>query len=232
MQLIFAHGWGFGPDIWREVVEKLDVEMPVSCLDFGFVSLPETVRHDFNQKGIAILSPSALFNSCSHSSQSYITIGHSLGVLWLLKHWHDKCRGFVSICGFDCFVPYIHPRVLMAMRRGLKKDPQRQLEQFWTTCAVDAQKFTYTPNVDSLDRGLFWLQDWNAQEQKLSLNCPKLVLAAQNDQIVAKDMTEMIWGVEGVIWHQTAGHVLPLTAPDWLTLHIRLFLHKLNRQTQ
>ncbi len=206
MKLIFIHGWGFDPSIWGKVLDRLDYKLNVKCIDLGFF-------HD--EKLLDDLTDNAIF------------IGHSLGVLWTLKHRVRLIKALISICGFDQFVPYVEKRQIRAMQIGAKRDAEAQLKKFWLTCGLPEYQMRKLPDDDKLVSGLDWLADWNCKASLKQLNLPKLILASEDDKIVSKDMSAKIWCDEKIVWSPHGGHALPLTRPEWIAKNITEFVNGL-----
>lgn len=227
MHLIFVHGWAFHFGIWRDVIASLDLDADISCVDLVFFSNSTQASDVFSNLNIKILKADQA-NECP--TEDVIAIGHSLGVLWLLKHIPQNLHGFISISGFDRFVPHVNERVLMAMDRGLERNPARQLSQFWTSCGLENYDRPSPEDITHLKTGLCWLRTWDAQYERQKLDVPQLVLAAKNDHIVSGAMSCDIWGERRLTWHDTGGHALPLTAPEWVAKHITDFLYELKKE--
>ena len=213
MHFVFVHGWGFHAGIWRDLIGHLPVEAEVSLVDLGFVEGGPEGSSDWPDDAIAV--------------------GHSLGVLWLLHQAGERAsapktasfRALVSIQGFDRFCPPIPPSRVAGMRRELKRDAGATLGAFWRACDTEAFAPPAALNIDRLDEGLGWLMDWDAREVKARLDCPTLALAARDDAIVPKAMSESIWGGANIHWSQEGGHVLPLKHPEWCARHVLDFAH-------
>ena len=113
-----------------------------------------------------------------------IAVGHSLGVLWLLKQGEGRFKALVSIQGFDRFCPHVPPSRVAALKRGLERDPAGTMQAFWRSCGAPGFALPEALNVARLDEGLDWLMHWDAREAKEKLECPMLALAARDDAIV------------------------------------------------
>src|SRR5262245_41658363 len=102
MHFVFVHGWGFHAGMWADVVGQLDVA-DVTLVDLVFVSGVPKCETDWPADAIAV--------------------GHSLGLLWLLRQGGDRFRALVSVQGFDWFCRHIAPSRLAALKRGLEREP-------------------------------------------------------------------------------------------------------------
>lgn len=208
MKLVFIHGWGCHGGVWQELIERLDGHEPV-IIDLGFVR--------GGPKGSSTLPRDAL------------CIGHSFGVMWLLKHGPRPMKGLVSIAGFDCFHKYAPPDVLATMKAGLEKDPMAQMRDFWKRCGFGAEGQGGTIDAGALRAGLDWLATWDTSEERRTLGAPIMALASRDDMIVRPPMTEGCWG-EGradLRWREEGGHLLPMTHAGWCADHIKGFIDDL-----
>lgn len=207
MHLVFIHGWGFGPDIWAPVLERLDYRMKTTCVDLGFFQ-PANLLDDIPPRSVIA--------------------GHSLGFLWLLKHGLKfSPDAVISISGFDRFTPHVDPRIVRAMKKGVERNVDRQLQSFWDNCGVADYKPASQPDNKRLIEGLDWLETLDGREELAGLDCPKLVLAARGDKIVPEPMSRDIWTGQDILWSETGGHMLPVTRPDWTAQKITEFIDEL-----
>ena len=206
MHFVLVHGWGFHAGIFADFIGHLE-GAEVSLIDLGFVA--------GGPKGASDWPPDS------------IAIGHSLGLLWLLREGGGRFKGLVSIQGFDCFSCYIAPSRVAALRRGLEKDAGGTLQAFWRSCGASGFALPEALNVARLDEGLDWLMHWDARKAKDELACPVLALASRDDPIVPASMSEAIWQDTGIKWSQDGGHVLPLRHPNWCARHVLEFANAL-----
>ncbi len=202
MHVVLVHGWGFDARIWAPLTGRLQ-GASTTQVDLGFIAAPSEADHDS------------------------ILIGHSLGVLWLLKEGGRPCKGLVSIQGFDRFCPHVPAARVAALKRGLDQNPERTLQAFRGSCGAPDYPEGPALNVGRLQQGLDWLMHWDARPARKRLQCPMLILAARDDAIVPPAMTEAVWEKSAVFWSPTGGHVLPLRHPDWCARHVLEFAHSL-----
>ncbi len=153
-----------------------------------------------------------------------IAVGHSLGLLWLLKQGQGRFRALVSIQGFDCFSCHIPKSRVLGMQRTLKRDADATLRAFWKACGTEPFAAKDALNVEALGNGLDWLASWDAREERRALSCPTLALASRDDAIVPPSMSETIWNGD-VIWSETGGHALPLLRAEWCASQVIEFAH-------
>lgn len=208
MNVVFVHGWGFHPCVWAPVVERLS-GIDAHYVDLGFVS-------GFEGEVVQALPEDA------------VLVGHSLGVMWLLKNLPARVRGFVSVSGFDCFYKHVHPRTVKLMQRRLSGEPYDQMQDFWASCGVEDFCGLEAFNVERLDEGLDWLMNWDAAAELQALSCPVMALGARNDQIVTPEMSRAIWQDYDLRISETGGHMLPLTQAEWCAQHIQGFINDLH----
>ena len=204
MKLVLVHGWGFHSGVWDRLVPLLG-DHEVHRIDLGFI------------RGGPRASNEMPANS--------LCIGHSFGVMWLLKHGPRPMRGLVSIAGFDCLHKHVPHDVLGAMREGMLLTPETQMEMFWESCGAGENRPVGTLDKGGLRGGLEWVAAWDETAAFKTLGAPVLALAAENDLIVRKEASEAIWGGGGaeLHWHSSGGHMLPLSEPEWCADHIKRF---------
>ena len=206
MRFVLVHGWGFHAGIWADFASRLE-GAEVTLIDLGFLS--------GGPKGETAWPSDA------------IAVGHSLGLLWLLKQGGGRFRGLVSVQGFDCFCCHVAPSRIAALKRGLEREPGGTLQAFWRSCGASGFALPEVLNVAGLDEGLDWLMHWDARTAKDELVCPVLALAARDDPIVPASMSEAIWKDANIEWSQDGGHVLPLRHPRWCARHVLEFANAL-----
>lgn len=210
MQFVFVHGWGFDAGIWAGIRRELEPALSgheAVLVELGFLGGDRT--------GEIEITPDS------------IVIGHSLGVLWLLKQAREKPRALVSLCGFPRFSPPVPRRQLQAMQQGLERNVFAQMKQFWRLCGIPPYA-----RAEALDRvrlleGLDWLMQWEANGALDELDCPVLALAARDDAVVNAAMTRAIWPDNRIDWAEDGGHALPLTRPAWCAQRIGQLLERL-----
>lgn len=202
MDIVFVHGWGFGPDVWTPLASKLPGKH--HFINLGFID-------GFDD------SPAIPDNS--------IVIGHSLGVLWAMRHI-ERPKALISIAGFHDFTKAQPEAALRAMQRRLGKDPAGLMADFWALCDSPLTYEAGRLNTEKLAKGLEWLQNWNVPLQKM--HCATLCLAAMNDNIIPKNITAKEWN--DVHWSEEGGHILPLTKATWCAEIIEGFLDAIDTQ--
>lgn len=206
MQLVFIHGWAFHAGVWERTAVRLAHRDPV-FLDLGFV-----------RNG-----PRAV----GRFPENAVYVGHSFGVLWLLKHGPRAMRALVSIAGFDCFHAFADAGAIDAMKSGMERNPEAQLRAFWRTCGSGVFADREATDIATLKAGLDWLAGWDERERRRALDCPVLALASKDDTVVPYAASREMWAGADLRTTPTGGHGLPLTEPEWCAEQIEEFLRGL-----
>lgn len=209
--LLFVHGWAFDASVWTPLRAELE-DWPQAVTDAGYFGAA--------QAPAAAIAP-------------VIAIGHSLGVLRLLRDLPSHCVGLVSINGFprfgaapdfDAGVPR---RMLDRMMKRLSADPVAVVQDFRERCG-DASAFG-SPRLEPLARDLEALRDEDQRNALAALPVPLLILAGQDDPIVPAAMTQAAFGGRvGDERHdlEHGGHLLPVSAAPWCARHIAAFIDR------
>lgn len=201
MDLVFVHGWGSGPFVWKDMIDDFS-DHQCCMVNLGFLG----------EENLSI------------PNGKFIGIGHSLGGAWLLKHYPERLSGFVSIASFNCFYKHTPTQILNSMRRNIAKDTTKQLQEFWHHAGLDKPGGFKELKPLKLAEGLIWLQKWQSDIPK---NIPLKILASNDDHIVPKKMTQNIWNEYDIKWCNDGGHMLPITQAAWCTENIKAFLDEL-----
>ena len=204
MHVVLVHGWGFNASIWTPLIAQLG-NAAVTLVDLGFV---------------AGAPSEALPSEDADWPGDAIAVGHSLGVLWLLKQGGRRFRGLVSCQGFDRYCSHVPKSRVTALKRGIDRDPAGTMDAFWRSCEAPGFAPASALKADRLREGLDWLIQWNAEDIRKTLRCPVLSLATQDDVIVPPAMSEAIWGKENLVWMPEGGHVLPQRLPELVAKHV------------
>ena len=204
MKIVLVHGWGFNTGVWDRMLPHLDGH-EIYRIDLGFMRGGPRGSNEMPADSLCI--------------------GHSFGVMWLLKHGPRPIRGLVSIAGFDCLHKYVPKDVLDDMREGMLKDPHAQMKDFWKNAGFAGNEPEGDPDFGGLRGGLDWIATWDAGEELKNLGVPVMALAARDDRVVREEMTKNIWGngVAELHWLDKGGHLLPLTHAEWCAEHINKF---------
>ncbi len=204
--LLFVHGWGFSADFWQPLRQRLN-GIPCLAWDLGFHGAP-------NRPLPAADGP-------------VVAVGHSFGLLWLLKEHPLPWRALVSINGFsrftraDDFPQGVAPRLLERMAARLEEAPAAVHRDFLARCGMEAAA------SDGLDParlawGLSALAGWDCR----AAAPVDLALCGRQDPIVPPAMSEALFAPALAKWRD-GGHLLPLSDPDWCARQLTAYLETL-----
>lgn len=216
-QLVFVHGWGFGPAFWEPLRTELSANAS-TALDLGFFE-PEQP----DELGGSMVEVSHLLDA---PSGPLVAVGHSLGVPWLLRQSRFRFEALVSLGGFGRFdVP---PGPVRAMRRGLTRNANRILAAFHQSCGLPPHLVpdSSTARPDRLAEGLDWLLAWDERPALASLGLPVLALAAKDDAVVLPALSRASFP-HGLDMLPKGGHAFPATRPGECARLIAAFLANL-----
>jgi len=202
--VLLVHGWGFDAGGWAPLQQALGDAVETVAWDLGF-------RGNARRPAVP-------------EGRPVVAVGHSLGLLWLLRERPLVWRALVSINGFprftraDDFPQGVAPRLLERMIARFGEAPQAVYADFMSRCGVAA------PDTDGLAAnmladGLQALLTWDQRAGAMV----DLVLAGRADPIVNEAMTLAAFPRSPIEW-QDGGHLLPLTAPDWCAAKLLAFL--------
>ncbi|ODR93863.1 hypothetical protein AUC70_09565 [Methyloceanibacter stevinii] len=74
-------------------------------------------------------------------------------MLWLLKNEASRFRGLVSIQGFDRYCPHVPKSRVVALKRGIDRDPAGTMEAFWGSCGAPGFAPAAALNADACAKG-------------------------------------------------------------------------------
>lgn len=194
--LVFVHGWGSAPFIWKDVT-------------------PAFQSYTCHTPNLGFMGEENLNNI---PNTPFIGIGHSLGGIWLLKHYKEQMVGFISIASFTCFYQHTPRHALRAMQKNVLQNPEQQLYDFWQYAGMEQPNEVCDLNTDKLHDGLKNLAQWQVEKPE---NTPYIALASHDDKIVPENMTKDIWPEKNINWINTGGHMLPLSQPDFCIKNIQ-----------
>lgn len=236
--LLFVHGWAFDASVWTPLRAELG-DWPHEVADagyFGAAQSPATAIGRVIDPVVGHVADPAIGRVMDPATGPVIAIGHSMGVLRLLRDLPSHCVGLVSINGFprfgaapdfDAGVPR---RMLDRMLKRLSTDPTAVLQDFRERCG-DASAFG-EPRLQPLARDLEALRDEDQRHALAALPVPLLILAGLDDPIVPAAMTQAAFGGRlGDERHdlEHGGHLLPVSAAPWCARHIAGFIDRLSR---
>lgn len=201
--LVFVHGWAFGPTFWEPLRAGL-ADYPSTTVDLGFFG-PESLE-----------LPEGPF----------VGVGHSLGVLWLLRHAAPRMSALASLGGFARFAVPAGP--VRAMRRGLTRDASAVLTAFHQACGLAPGQCPSITGArpDRLAEGLDWLLGWDETSSLAAFSRPLLALAAPDDAVVPEALSRSSFP-QGLAVLPGGGHAFPATRAQECALAVRAFLETL-----
>ena len=242
VRLLFVHGWAFTPAFWEPLIREL-ADFPCQCLDLGFFG-PERLDAPFEGDGPVTGAGAAPGAGDGHA---VVGVGHSLGLLWLLRHGRVPLRGLVSLGGFSVFTAMegapcgVSSTAVKVMRRGLGRDHAAVLKTFHRNCGTPPELIPDFAKArpERLTEGLDWLLTW---DERAALEphgvtlpsqgrgdkgvVPLSALAARDDAIVPPALTSACFAgsASRLEWLPSGGHAFPLTRTTVCAGHIRRFL--------
>ena len=211
---LFVHGWGFDAGVWDPLCRALP-EARITVTERGYLGSQPRGLQDVSVP------------------EGTVAVGHSAGVIELLCNLPVACCGLVAINGFTRFTAGpdfpdgVPERVLDRMAARLARDPSDTLTAFRSRCGggpevSDAWRHV-PPEAGLLADGLAQLRDCDARARLAALSLPVLTLAATRDPVVPAALTSACFDHATIAWSDAAGHVLPLSQPEWCADRLRAF---------
>ncbi|MCK9543141.1 MAG: alpha/beta fold hydrolase [Novosphingobium sp.] len=207
LTLVFLHGWGFGADVWRDVLPRLDA---FDC----------------------VVADRGYFGECVEPPlpDAFAMVTHSLGAMLALRQPLPGCRTLVAINGFDRFAagpgsPGVAKRVLDRMVARLEADVRATVADFRARCGEIAP--FEEPDKARLARDLAFLRDGDCRADAAAAPFPILSLQGEADPILPRALRDAAFaGARNrrMEVHDDAGHLLPLTHADWCAERIAAFV--------
>lgn len=209
MILWFVHGWGFDSALWSALATRLAGHRAVLA-DLGYFGAE------------ALAPPTAPF----------IAVAHSFGTMRVLRDAPLACSGLIALNGFDGFVaragrPGVAPRVLDRMIARFEEAPRAALADFRARCGTDAP--FPAPDIKRLSRDLLALRDMDCAPDAARWSMPILSLQGGHDPILPAPMREAVFAATAHVeraTHPAAGHLLPVTEPEWCASQIAGFVER------
>ena len=206
--LLCVHGWGFGPGFWDSLLERLP-DLEAERVDMGFYGTPHLPQ---------VSRP--------------LVVAHSMGLAWALAHIPRPWAGLLAINAFarftraQHFIEGVAPRMIERMQSRFAAEPQAVTADFLSRCGIDNPQ-TGGIDPEPLGESLGWLGRCDERTSLLMLACPRMALAGVNDPIVPPAMSTASFPPEELVLAEGAGHLLPLTHPDWVAANLRLLLARI-----
>lgn len=197
--LLLIHGWGFDAGFWAPLQAMLEPGAAVAW-DLGF----------FGQTAQPPLP----------AGRPVVAVGHSFGLLWLLRHRPVTWRGMVSINGFarfarcETFPDGMAAKLLERMMSQFGKTPMQVVADFHARCGSAAAP-PAALNHANLLAGLQALARWDERPALV-----QLALCGRNDPLVSEAMSRVCFPEDRIIWHD-GGHLLPQEDPAWCVARLR-----------
>ncbi|MGE8675981.1 MAG: alpha/beta fold hydrolase [Achromobacter kerstersii] len=220
--LLFVHGWAFDASVWTQLRAAL-ADWPHAVADAGYFGATPAV--------IDPVTGPVTGPDIAPINGPVIAIGHSLGVMRLLRSLPSNCVGVVSINGFPRFSAApdfeagVPRRMLDRMMKRLSADPAAVVQDFRERCAEAS--VLGEPRLEPLARDLELLRDDDQRSALAALPVPLLILAGEDDPIVPAAMTQAAFGGRvGDERHdlEHGGHLLPVSDAPWCARHIAGFI--------
>lgn len=220
--LLFVHGWAFDASVWTPLRAAL-ADWPHAVADAGYFGATPAV--------IDPVTGPVTGPDIAPITGPVIAIGHSLGVMRLLRSLPSNCVGVVSINGFPRFSAApdfeagVPRRMLDRMMKRLSADPAAVVQDFRERCAEASA--LGEPRLEPLARDLELLRDDDQRSALAALPVPLLILAGEDDPIVPAAMTQAAFGGRvGDERHdlEHGGHLLPVSDAPWCARHIAGFI--------
>lgn len=207
IKLIFVHGWGLAPDFWGMLRNALP-EYQTECVDLGFFG----EYHPIDEEAV------------------YVT--HSMGLLWLLKNV-SRPQAVIAINGFTKFLESqdwpegVTRLTLKRMMRGFRVNPAFVWQDFMQKAGVDSPICPQNTNRESLSKGLQVLEAEDVREEWTVLECPKLVISSNIDEIVPDKLTQASFSKDEICYIE-GNHMLPVSQTKKVAALMNRFLDNLD----
>jgi pimeloyl-[acyl-carrier protein] methyl ester esterase len=202
--LVFIHGWGMNAEIWRPLIEALDADCRVSCVD-----LP---GHGENPYDVAWSIDDFIRDLDKLFSNPVCLIGWSLGGMIALRYsilFPEKVSKLVMLASSAKFTqaedwPFAQPAsVLQAFTESISSSPKVALRRFCLfqtqgmeqPRSLDKQMKLFinespTPKIGSLLGGLSLLGALDLRTDLKQTKVPLLMLLGDNDELIPRGVAE------------------------------------------
>lgn len=217
-EVVFVPGWGLEAGLW------------------AFVQATLMSMSGRNLRCMPIELGSTMSLTLTRGKTFRLVVGHSTGFMWLLQQRPFLWDGLIAVNGFTRFVsdkdfPHgVEKDLLQRMLSHFQQNPDAVVTAFLRRCGTRGQKSVPSQRLKILRQGLVWLRDWDARPAFVTESAPLLVLAGGADLIVPPAMTQACFCQRSdvkIVWQPAGGHLLPLSHPEWLAMHIWQFASQL-----
>jgi pimeloyl-ACP methyl ester carboxylesterase len=224
--LLFVSGWGFNEHIFDPLTAHFD-GTEIACVN-----------------GNTILDPEAFIACLEHFSEPPIVVGWSMGGMRAIEAAQavpEKTAALVLLsttlkfCSDDEYLWGVPPANLRAMKIGLRRDPEKTLEEFsaqvcqpQSTGILPGDVLFSDPSV--LSSGLDYLAKTDLRDGDFSRMPPSIVYHGKKDSIISSNAGRMLsqrLQSANLMRYNGIGHALPLIQPMILAANITFYLGKI-----
>jgi len=194
--LLLLHGWGFDTSLWDALAERL-AHYRIVRWDRGYFGAPAEPPVE----------------------PPFVAIGHSLGAMLLADRLPAETP-LIAINGFDHFTgeDAVPARVVERMRLRFTDAPDAVVTEFRARCgAPPTRSASVVPRLAD-DLALL------ATHRAAASDRPCLTLHGNADPILPETLRKTAFPGAVRTTHSEAGHLLPVTHPDWCAARIESFL--------
>jgi pimeloyl-[acyl-carrier protein] methyl ester esterase len=200
MTLVLLHGWGFDRHFWDPLRKRL-ADIDTIAWDLGYYGEPVMTLPSYGA----------------------VAVGHSFGLLWLLRHRPFAWRRLISVNGFsrfaagDDFPEGVALPQIERLSSELEQTPFATVAAFRQRCGARGMP-PERVEEDRLQSSLGDLRHWDERRAAVDL-----ALCGEADKVVPPALSRACFPAERMIWHR-GGHLLPLEDPDWCAAQLRPFI--------
>jgi hypothetical protein len=144
---IFFHGWSYHPCFWNNHIQRFYHQQSVACYNRGYYEQPykPLLINGFNR-----------------------AITHSMGLYFLAQDYNLKA--FDEIIIYAGFTHFPSQSSLKAMQLGMKRNPDKIINDFQKTCGYLITDYKKSINYQQLQNDLILLEKTNLFELQNSFS--------------------------------------------------------------